>query len=146
MKKILLLLTMVLAIGLTSYADGTYSRNVSILPEEAKVVLAKNFQAEVSLIKTDKTLGFVSEYEVILNDGSEITFNKNGIWQTIEMPAGKVVPQIFVLKGISSYIEKNFPNQKIVGVSKQSKGFEVELSNSIEMNFDKNGNFIGYDK
>lgn len=91
-----------------------YSRNISILPETVKVILAKNFKAPVSFIKTEKTLGFVVDYEVILTDGTEITFDKNGTWESVEISANQVAPNVFIIKGISDYINKNFPGQKIL--------------------------------
>ena len=145
MKKLALLLTLILGISFTSLAGDTYSRSASALPESAKVTLARNFKAPVSFIKTDKTLGFVTEYDVILTDGTEINFDRNGNWESIEIAANQTIPNVFIVKGITDYINKNFPGQKILGISKEGNGFEVELSNSIEMKFDKNGNFIRYD-
>ena len=80
------------------------------------MILAKNFKAPVSFIKTDKTLGFVVDYEVILTDGTEITFDKKGNWELVEVSENQVAPNVFIIKGISDYIKKNFPGQKILGI------------------------------
>lgn len=145
MKKLLLLLALTLGIGFSGMARNAYTRDASILPEAAKATIANNFKAKVSLIKTEKTLGSITEYEVILSDGSEISFDKNGNWDNIDMPANVSVPKGFILKGMSDYVNKKHPGQKIVSIDKERNGFEIELSNGIDMKFDKNGNFIKYD-
>ena len=145
MKKLLLALAVVLGMVATANAGGNYSRDISILPEAAKTTIANNFKAKISLIKTDKTLGSITEYKVILNNGSEISFDKHGNWEEIEVPAGNSVPSGFILKGISDYVRKNHSDQKIVGIDKERSGFEVQLSNGIDIKFDKEGKFIRYD-
>lgn len=145
MKKIFILIAAILGISFSSFANDSYSRNMSELPETAKVILAKNFKSPVSLIKTEKTLGFITEYDVILTDGSEINFDRNGNWSEVEMTANSEVPRGFIIKGINDYVANNFPGQKIVSISKDSGGYEIELTNSIEMKFNRNGKFLRYD-
>ena len=87
----------------------------------------------------------ISEYEVILADGSEITFDKSGNWKDVEMPAGKSVPDYFIPKAIKDYVSKNNKGQKIVGIEKERSSYEVQLNNGIEMKFDRAGNFLRYD-
>lgn len=145
MRKILLIIAVILGLGLTANARNSISRDSSILPEAAKATIAKNFKAKVSLIKTEKTLGKITEYEVILNDGSEITFDKNGNWNDVDVPRGKEVPSGFIPKGVRDYVNKNHSGQKIESIDKEGKGYDVELSNGIEMKFDKEGKFLRYD-
>lgn len=145
MKKLFLLFALVLGIGLSGFARDSYSRDVSILPEAARATIANNFKAKISLIKTEKTLGVVTEYEVILTDGSEINFDKNGNWDSIDMPANTSVPKGFVIEGIRNYVNKNFSGKKIVSIDKEKNGYEIELSNGVNIKFDKNGKFIKYD-
>lgn len=131
--------------GVTADARNNISRDESVLPQAAKSILNDNFKAKISLIKIDKSFGSVKEFEVILNDGTEISFDKNGNWNEIEMPGNKSVPGSFVLKNISDYIKKVHSGQKIVGIEKERGGFNIELSNGIDMKFDKSGNFLRYD-
>ena len=145
MKKLFLLLALLLGIGMSASAKDSYSRDASVLPEAAKTTIANNFKAKVSLVKIDKTLGIVTEYEVILTDGSEISFDKHGNWEGVEMPANTSVPKGFLLKGITDYVGKKHSGQKIVSIDKEGNGYEVELSNGIDIKFDKNGAFVRYD-
>ncbi len=143
MKKLLLLFVLLTA-SIGVMADN-YSRDASVLPTAARNVLAKNFKSKVSLIKIEKELGRTNEYEVILTDGSEITFDRNGNWNEVEVRKNASVPSGFVPAGVYTYIRSNHKGAKVIGIEKKRNSYEVELSNGIDMQFDLNGKFLKYD-
>ncbi len=145
MKKILLALAMIVGIGVSASARDNYSHDVNVLPAAARTVLKSNFKSDVSVIKIDKDFGRVSKYEVVLTDGSEVTFDRNGNWKDIESPMAGAVPAKMVPKGISDFVRSNQKNTRIVGIERDRGGYEVELSNGVDMKFDKNGRFLKYD-
>ena len=144
MKKLMMTLMMVITFSSAAFADK-YVHNDSVLPVAAKSVLKKNFKADVSLVKIDRTLGHINEYEVILTDGSEISFDSKGNWKDVEVAANKSVPQGFVLQPMRDYVKRNHGNAKIIGIEKDSRNIEVTLSNGIEMKFSHDGKFERYD-
>ena len=78
MKKFLIALLMtVVCVGVASAADE-YVRDANVLPKAARIELKKNFKAGINLIKLDKTLGRVTDYEVILTDGTEVSYDADG--------------------------------------------------------------------
>ena len=145
MKKNLFLVIAAILCTMSVYARDIISRNVNDLPVAAQNIVKNSFKSKVSLIKIDKGVMGISEYEVILVDGSEITFDKSGNWKDVEMPAGKSVPDYFIPKAIKDYVSKNNKGQKIVGIEKERSSYEVQLNNGIEMKFDRAGNFLRYD-
>lgn len=145
MKKILLALMLAITFGGTSMAD-TYAHDDSVLPPAAKSVIKNNFKSAVSVVKIDKEFGRISEYDVVLNDGSEISFDSKGNWKDVEVNRSKSVPSAFVLQPIREYVKKNHPGQNIVGIEKGRNKIEVSLSNGIEIKFNEAGKFIKYDK
>lgn len=126
-------------------ARDTYSHDASVLPEAARTTISENFNAQISVVKIDKDFGRVSEYEVILTDGTEISFDRDGIWDNIEVSASKSVPSVFVPTAIAEYVKTNYPELSIVGIDKERGGYEIELSNGIDMKFNKQGKFLRYD-
>lgn len=146
MKKILLILTMVLGMSLTTMARDTYAHDASVLPAAAKNIVSRNFKATVSVVKIEKSMGRVSEYEVTLTDGTEISFDRDGNWKNVETARDRAVPAGFVPKAVSDYVAKKHPGTRIVGIEKERKGYEIELSDGIDMKFDKEGRFLRYDK
>lgn len=145
MKKILLSLLMIFFIGTSVSCADTYAHDDSVLPAAAKSVIKKNFKSGVSLVKIDKSFGRVDEYEVILADGSEITFDSKGNWKDVETSADKSVPSAFIPKGVADFVAKNHKGARIVGIDKGKREYEVTLSNGIEMKFTLDGKFKKYD-
>ena len=145
MKKILILLAFVLTLGISATARDAYSHDASTLPQAAQATVKANFKANISFIKAEKEIGRISEYEVVLTDGTEISFDRHGNWKNIETARDKTVPKVFIPSAITDYVAKNHHGVKITGIEKERSGFEVELANGIDMKFDKNGNFVRYD-
>ncbi|MDE6005985.1 MAG: PepSY-like domain-containing protein [Muribaculaceae bacterium] len=145
MKK---LLTVVILLGciFCASARDSYTRDKSVLPSAARIMVEKNFQAEVNHIKIDKEYGKVSEYDVILNDGTEISFDPQGRWTDIEVQRNGSVPGALIPASISSYIKQTHNNASIIGIEKKKTGYEVELSDGVELIFNQAGKFIRYDK
>ena len=140
----MLLLAMV-ATFFAASARETVSHDASVLPKAAQVLIKNNFKAKVNHIKIDKELGRVTEYDVVLTDGSEISFDRNGNWKEVEVANNASVPAAFVPNTVSAYVKQNQKNAKIVGIEKTHKGYTVELSNGVEMKFNPNGKFLHYD-
>lgn len=144
LKKLALILVAAVA-ALSMSARDNYSRDASVLPKAAQTSISSNFKAKVSMVKTDKDFGRVSEYEVILTDGTEITFDRDGNWKDIEVSANRAVPSAYVPANVTQYVKNNHKGQKVVGIEKDRGGYEVELSNGLDLKFDRNGNFVKYE-
>lgn len=145
MKKLFLaLLTAVLAIASVQARDS-YSRDVKTLPAAAQNTLGKNFKASVSLIKIDKTLGHIDDYEVILTDGTEVEFDSKGNWKSVETSGKNEVPKALLPKAIYAFLAKAHKGSKVVGAEKSGSGYEIELNDGIELKFDSSGVFKKYD-
>lgn len=145
MKKVFLALTLIISIAIVAVARDTYARDSSVLPKTAQTTLKNNFKSGVSVVKIDKDFGRIHEYEVILTDGTEVTFDRNGEWDNIETSNSAAVPSAFVPKAIQSYVNQNQAGARIVGIDKERHGYDVELSNGVEMKFNKQGQFLRYD-
>lgn len=145
MKKLIALLAVaVLAIGGISARDRVYNSSEP-LPVAAKTMLKKYFpKLKVNHVKVDKDL-VSTEYEVILSDGTEVDFNKDGEWKSVDR-GQKAVPDGLVLKPIRDYVAKAYPGQKIVDIEKDRKGYEVTLTRGTELKFDSAGTFKKIDK
>lgn len=144
MKKILLIMA-VLSGFISASARDTYSHDVAMLPVAAQNMLKKAFKADVSHIKIEKEWGHISEYDVVMTDGSEITFDSKGNWKDVEVRRNGAVPSEFVPVAIQNFVKKDQKNVTITGIEKSRHGYDVELSNGIDMKFDSDGKFLRYD-
>lgn len=146
MKKLILSLSALICVLLISCSGESYSHDANVLPDNAKKILSQNFEAAISIVKEENDFMSDKEYEVVLADGSEITFNHKGEWTNIETPNNERVPSSLVPKPILDYITQNHAGASIVGIEKEKKGYEVELSNGLELMFNQQGIFTKYEK
>lgn len=118
-----------------------YTIDRSELPQEAQEFLTKHFpKAKVSMIKVDKHLLKKTDYDVKLVSGTKIEFNNAGKWTSVDCKT-KAVPDALLLKPIQNYLKKNFSDLKVVKIEKKTFGYELELSDGVEVKFDRLGTF-----
>ena len=144
MRKLMLIFAILAGVFCASARDK-YSHDSSVLPVAAQTILKDNFKANVSHIKINKDFGRITEFDVVLTDGSEITFDSKGNWKDIEVGHKASVPSAFIPTAISTYVKANQKNVKITGIEKKRSGYDVELSNGVEMKFSSEGKFLRYD-
>lgn len=110
------------------------------LPASAKSFISKNFPGQ-KIISVEKEF---KEYEVILSNGTKIEFKTNGTWDKVKTPAGSV-PQALIPAAIAKYVKANFPDCTINKISKERYGYEVELSNDLDLKFNPEGVLLQFD-
>lgn len=144
MKKIILTLLLIVA-GFGAANADKYTIDRSQLPESAQQFLTKYFpKSKVGMIKVDRHLLKKTDYDVKLVNGTKIEFNNAGKWTSVDCKT-REVPQELILKPIRNYVAKNFPDVKIVKIEKDFVGFDIELSDGVEVKFDRLGNFKSVD-
>lgn len=111
------------------------------LPSEAKTFISQYFPS-ISIVSAQKDK---DDYEVVLSDGTRIDFNKSGEWTDVDAPVGKTVPTGFYPAAIDSYIATSYTGTGINEISKERRGYDVELVTGIDLIFDTEGNFISLD-
>lgn len=144
-KKLLLAFVAIIGMTVTASAADSYAHDASVLPKAAQTILSNNFKAKVTVVKIEKDFGRVSDYEAILSDGTEVSFDRDGNWKNVEVSANSRVPSFFIPKAISEFIKKEQPGQKVIGIEKKRNGYEVELTNGVDMKFNSQGQFLKYD-
>lgn len=119
--------------------------NFSQLPANAQNFIKTHFsEGNISVAWEETAYLSKKEYSVKLNDGTEIEFLSNGDWEEVKTINGHV-PSKIVPNAISAYVGKNFQNVSIKEIKRKRKGYAVELSNGLDLDFDKNGKFLRID-
>lgn len=78
-------------------------------------------------------------------DRTEVDFRSDGEWSSVERKY-EAVPASVVPAQIQEYVAKsNFPNQYIRKIERNKYTWEIELSNGLEIKFDRQFNVIGFD-
>lgn len=146
MKRVSMLLAgLVLYVCTACAHNDRITKDANELPQLSRDFLARHFNAvSVAHIKIEKNLLGVKDYEVILTDGSHVEFTRDGEWKEVKMNR-QAVPSAIIPKAIHSYIQQNYPATEIRAIDKDSRDYEVDLNNGIELKFDLQGNLIDVD-
>ena len=114
------------------------------LPEAVTAFLNKHFpDATVVGVETDPKYGGM-EYDIMLNDGTEIDFDRNNQWESVDCHV-KAVPVALVPSAIASYVQANYQSTPITKISNKGYGYDIDLANGLELKFNSNGQFVGID-
>ncbi|MDE6093348.1 MAG: PepSY-like domain-containing protein [Muribaculaceae bacterium] len=120
--------------------------DVAALPEGAQAFIASHYSGmHVVLSVRDKEDGR-DEYEVRFSNGHEVTFDAAGEWIDVEAPAGRVVPDGLVPEAVALYVVTNYPSEGINEISRSAAGYDVDLTNGVDLEFDPLGNFLRVDR
>lgn len=146
MKKFFFAAALLFA-GITASQADNNDRPITLdkLPAAAQSFLKSHF-ADLTLayaVEDPKWVG--SEYEVTYTDRTEVDFRSNGDWSSVERKYA-AVPSAIVPKQIADYVAKsNYPNQYVRKIERKTYSWEIELSNGLEIEFDKNFQVIDID-
>ena len=114
------------------------------LPAAAKEFLQTHFPDNGILFAQKDNDGLKKKFEVRLKDGTEVDFDKKGEWEKVDCKM-KAVPAVLVPEAIATYVNANFPGEMIVKIDKERYGYDIELSNDLDLKFNKQGMLIGMD-
>jgi hypothetical protein len=115
------------------------------LPASAQTFLKNHFGSKKpTYILEDKDL-LSKEYKVQFADNTEIEFDKKGNWKEVDGKNSKI-PNSIIPKPIATYVKANFSKERITKIEKETLGYEVKLSNGLELKFNSKGDFRKIDK
>lgn len=146
MKRINFLLTVLSSLSVMACAgNDTITSDTNRLPASSRHFLSVHFkETPVSHIQIEKDLVRISSYDVILTDGTNVEFDRNGEWTEIKrhrLP----IPRTIIPAVIQDHIRRNHSSEKIVAIEKDTRDYEIKLDNGLEMKFDLAGNLIDID-
>ena len=143
MKRFIVICAMVLGVVSMASADER-PIEVSKLPKAAQAFITNHFEGvPVLYANVDRDL-LDTDYEVRLEDGTKIDFNGSGEWTDISnkktgIPL-KIIPDKLV-----DYVKKQYPEVHFLSIERDSRDYEIKLSNGVELTFTLDGKLIGFD-
>ena len=145
MKKSVFFLAALVCMMMQTVSTFAYDRLIpeEQLPAEAKAFIQKTFPGQtISYAKID--FDGRKTYEVRLSNGTEVEFDKNGTWDKVDCNFS-AVPAELVPANIANSVKSSFPDAVIVKIDKERGGYDIELSNDLELKFNKNGQMVRID-
>ncbi|TJZ61381.1 hypothetical protein FAZ15_09305 [Sphingobacterium olei] len=115
------------------------------LPTSAQSFIKMYYpKSTVSHITMENEFLTEKEYKVVLTDGVKMEFNGKGNWTEVDAKL-HAVPTCIVPASIHAHIKRSFPNNNIVQISKSARKYEVELTNGLDLEYNKRGEFLRID-
>ena len=146
MKKIVFLFISLFALNLVALAGNDKPIQVSEMPKAAQLFI-KNHFADLSVAMAKVETDFLDKnYDVVFTNGNKVEFDKKGNWTNVDCEHTQV-PVAILPEAIRQYVAKNYPDAKVLKIEvTDRKGYDVELSNGFELEFDKRMNVIDVDR
>lgn len=136
---------MVFSLGVVNafgFNDKVISKNQ--LPAQAQSFLNENF-ADVKISYAKQETDFIERsYEVVLADGTKLEFTKKGNWKEVDCRYSEV-PSAIVPALIKNFINENYSGSRVLKIERDSRGYEVKLSNKLELKFNNDFKIVDID-
>jgi hypothetical protein len=138
MKKILFVLICLLIAPVFTACDEEKIVSESQLPQKSRDFLNIHFPG----IAIDYVTKEWHEYDVYLTNNFQVGFGRKGEWDDVD-GINQAIPQSVVdliPAAIPEYVSTHYPNALIVEINKETFGYEIELSNDLDLEFNLKGN------
>lgn len=144
MKKMIIAAMASVVVCMSACAEKTQLVKFNELPQKAQTFIETYFNAaDISFVKMEKD-GLHNDYDVRMTDGTEIDFDHDGSLEQVDCNT-KAVPAGIVPEKITTYVAEHFAGAFIVKYEIDRRELKVELNNSLDLEFDKQGNFLRID-
>ena len=145
MKKIFLSLLVAMLAVMPILADNDKMIIREELPEKAQMFLTKHFDGvEVLYAKAERDMGVITSYDVVLDGNVKVEFNRSGEWTNVDCEHSQV-PNSVLPQGVLDYVSNKFAKAYVVEIEKNMMGYDVKLSNDLDLEFNTNGKFLRVD-
>ena len=117
---------------------------VNALPVKAQTLLSNHFNNQKVMLATIES-GVVSRsYDVVLQNGTKLEFDKKGNLTEIDCKQGNVPAQL-IPQAIKNYLKDNYAGQSVKKIEMNKNEYEVELTNGLDLTFNKHFQLIDID-
>ena len=148
MKRILRILMIAIccmvSCNMVANADNDKPISVNTLPAKAQTLLSQHFNGQKVILATIETGVINKSYDVVLQNGTKLEFDKKGNLTEIDCKQGKM-PAKLIPQAIRNYLKKNYPAQAVKKIEMSKNEYEVELANGLDLTFNKHFQLIDID-
>lgn len=144
MKKLVVLMIGLILVSISVMAGNDKPVTMQQLPRKAQTFVKEYFANHtVALSKMDND--FIHKtYDVIFTNGDKVEFDRRGNWTDVDCGYTEV-PIDIVPAPIRTYVSKNYPDATIKKLEKDGSGYEIKLSNGLEVKFNRSFNVVDLD-
>lgn len=125
-------------------ADNNKPIKVTDLPLKAQTVLSQHFNNQKVNFASIESGIIDKNYDVVLQNGTKLEFDKKGNVTEIDCKQG-AVPEKLIPQAINTYLQENYSGQTVRKIEFNKNEYELELSNGIDITFNKHFQVIDID-
>ena len=115
------------------------------LPQKAQSIISKAFpDTKIKKANIERRASLI-QYEVKLEGGVKLQFRKDGSLTECECTK-EPVPDILIPSKIRTFIKKEYPESNIMRIEHDSKLYEIDLDDGIELSFNSSYRLIDIDR
>ena len=130
--------------NMVANAGNDKSITVNALPAKAQTLLNNHFNGQKVMLATIES-GVVSRsYDVVLQNGTKLEFDKKGNLTEIDCKQD-TVPDQLIPQAIKNYLMDNYAGQSVKKIEMNKNEYEVELTNGLDLTFNKHFQLIDID-
>ena len=144
MRILMIAICCMMSFNIIANAGNDKPIQVNELPAKAQTLLTKYFKGQKVMLATIES-GVVSRsYDVVLRNGTKLEFDKKGNLTEIDCKQG-IVPSQLIPQPIKNYLKENYRGEAVRKIEWNKKEYEVELTNGIDLTFNKHFQLIDID-
>ena len=117
---------------------------VNALPAKAQTLLGKHFNNQKVMLATIESGVITRSYDVVLQNGTKLEFDKKGNLTEIDCKQG-IVPSQLIPQAIKNYLKENYTEHAVKKIEIDKNEYEVELTNGLDLTFNKHFQLIDID-
>lgn len=148
MKRILRILMIAIccmvSCNMVANAGNDKPISVNALPAKAQTLLNQHFNGQKVMLATIETGGINKTYDVVLQNGTKLEFDKKGNLTEIDCKQA-TVPDQLIPQAIKNYLMANYAGQSVKKIEMNKNEYEVELANGLDLTFNKHFQLIDID-
>ena len=148
MKRIfrILMIAICCMVSFNKVANAGNDKPIAInaLPVKAQTLLNNHFNGQKVMLATIESGIINRSYDVVLQNGTKLEFDKKGNLTEIDCKQGKV-PALLIPQAIRNYLKENYPAQAVKKIEMNKNEYEVELANGLDLTFNKHFQVIDID-
>ena len=144
MKILMIAIFCILSCNMAANAGNDKPIAVNALPIKAQTLLSNHFNNQKVMLATIETGVISRSYDVVLQNGTKLEFDKKGNLTEIDCKQG-IVPVELIPQAITNYLKDNYAGQPVKKIEINKNEYEVELTNGLDLTFNKHFQLIDID-
>ena len=118
--------------------------SVNALPAKVQTLLSQHFNGQKVMLATIESGVISRSYDVVLQNGTKLEFDKKGNLTEIDCKQD-IVPAQLIPQAIRNYLKDNYAGLSVKKIEMNKNEYEVELVNGLDLTFNKHFQLIDID-